>query len=63
MGVPVAATFDPCGYLFLAHGLERLEQLRATVALQNELGIGSRMVTPAEAAEIGRRHTNRPTPW
>ncbi|MDX6580389.1 MAG: hypothetical protein QOJ47_1938 [Gaiellales bacterium] len=52
LGVPVAATFDACGYLFLAHGTERVEQLRATVALQNELGIASRMVTPAEAAEI-----------
>jgi sarcosine oxidase, subunit beta len=52
LGVPVPATFDPCGYLFLAHSPERLEELRRTVALQHEVGIPSRMVTPAEAAEI-----------
>jgi sarcosine oxidase subunit beta len=52
LGVPVGATFDACGYLFLAHGDERLEELRATVRLQHEVGIPSRMVTPAEAAEI-----------
>ena len=26
LGVPVAATFDACGYLFLAHGTERVER-------------------------------------
>jgi sarcosine oxidase subunit beta len=52
LGVPVPATFDPCGYLFLAHGPERLEELQRTVALQHEVGIPSRMVTPEEAAEI-----------
>ena len=52
LGVPVDSTFDPCGYLFLAHGAERLEELQRTVALQHELGIPSRLVTPEEAAEI-----------
>jgi sarcosine oxidase subunit beta len=52
LGVPVEATFDPCGYLFLAHGAERLERLRASVELQQEVGIPSRVVTPGEAAEI-----------
>jgi sarcosine oxidase, subunit beta len=52
LGVPVEATFDPCGYLFLAHGPARLEELRRTVALQRGLGIPARMVTPGEAAEL-----------
>jgi sarcosine oxidase, subunit beta len=52
LGVPVSATFDACGYLFLAHSDERLEELRGTVQLQNDVGIPSRLVTPAEAAEI-----------
>jgi sarcosine oxidase subunit beta len=52
LGVPVSATFDACGYLFLAHGSERLEELRQTVALQHELGIPSRLVMPDEAAQI-----------
>jgi sarcosine oxidase, subunit beta len=52
LGVAVEATFDPCGYLFLAHGAERLSQLRATVELQHEVGIPSRMVTPDDAAEL-----------
>jgi sarcosine oxidase subunit beta len=52
LGVPVDATFDPCGYLFLAHSAERLVELQRTVALQHELGIPSRLVTPEEAAEL-----------
>jgi sarcosine oxidase subunit beta len=52
LGVPVSATFDPCGYLFLAHGPERLEELRQIVGLQQELDIPSRLVSPEEAAEI-----------
>jgi len=52
LGVPVEAGFDACGYLFLAHGPERLGELRRTVVLQNELGIPSRIVTPGEAAEL-----------
>jgi sarcosine oxidase subunit beta len=52
LGVPVDATFDPCGYLFLAHGEERLEELRQTVELQHEVGIPSRMVDAGEAATL-----------
>jgi sarcosine oxidase subunit beta len=52
LGVPVEATFDPCGYLFLAHSPERVEELQRTVVLQQELGIPSRMVAPGEAAGL-----------
>lgn len=52
LGRPAGARFDPCGYLFLAHGDERLAELRASVVLQNELGIASRIVSAAEAAEL-----------
>jgi sarcosine oxidase subunit beta len=52
LGVAVDATFDPCGYLFVAHSPERLEQLRETVEVQRAADIPSRIVTPAEAAEI-----------
>jgi sarcosine oxidase subunit beta len=43
--------FRACGYLFLAHSDETLARLRANVALQNELGVPSRILSPAEAAE------------
>lgn len=49
LGVPVQASFDACGYLFLAHGDAGRAQLEANVALQNGLGITSRLVTPSEA--------------
>ncbi|HST24484.1 MAG TPA: FAD-binding oxidoreductase [Gaiellaceae bacterium] len=41
-----------CGYLWLAHSAPVLERLRAGVALQNRLGIRSRIVSPAEVAEL-----------
>ena len=37
LGVEVGATFEPCGYLFLAESPELLGELTANVALQNEL--------------------------
>jgi sarcosine oxidase, subunit beta len=43
--------FRACGYLFLAHSEETLARLRANVALQNELGVPSRILSPAEAAD------------
>ncbi len=52
LGRDVDASFDACGYLFLAHGEEMLAELRTDVALQNGLGIPSRIVGPAEAAEL-----------
>jgi sarcosine oxidase subunit beta len=44
--------FQACGYLFLAHSDTVLARLRANVHLQNELGIESRIVTPAQAREL-----------
>ena len=44
------ARFEPCGYVFLADEPDTLATLEAAVALQNELGIPSRLLTPAEAA-------------
>jgi glycine/D-amino acid oxidase-like deaminating enzyme len=41
-----------CGYLWLAHSEPVLERLAAGVALQNGLGIESRIVSPTEAAEL-----------
>jgi sarcosine oxidase subunit beta len=46
------ARLEPTGYLFLAHGEEMLAELRANVALQNELGIASRILGPDEAAAL-----------
>jgi sarcosine oxidase, subunit beta len=44
--------FRACGYLFLAHSAAALARLRQSVELQNGLGVPSRIVTPAEAAEL-----------
>ena len=44
--------FQACGYLFLAHSDNALARMRENVALQNELDIPSRIVAPAEAAEL-----------
>lgn len=44
--------FEQCGYAFLATSEGSLARLAATVELQNELGIPSRMVAPAEAEEL-----------
>jgi sarcosine oxidase subunit beta len=48
----VPVRFSECGYLFVAHSEERLEQLRLSVALQNEADVPSRIVDAAEAAEL-----------
>jgi len=48
----VDPVFRRCGYLFLAHSERTLEGLQANVALQNGLGVPSRVVSPAEAAEL-----------
>src|SRR6478752_3293783 len=52
LGLAVDARLDECGYLFVADETSTLERLRAGVALQNELGIPSRSVTPDEAAAL-----------
>jgi len=44
--------FRKCGYLFLAHSETALATLRIKVALQDSLGISSRIVSPDEAAEL-----------
>jgi sarcosine oxidase subunit beta len=44
--------FRACGYVFLAHSQAALERLRANVALQQSVGVRSRIVAPAELAEI-----------
>lgn len=44
--------FRACGYLLAASLPETLERLRAEVVMQNELGVRSRILTPAEAAEV-----------
>jgi sarcosine oxidase subunit beta len=43
---------ESCGYLFVAHSAQMLEQLGANVALQNELGIPSEIIPPERVAEI-----------
>jgi sarcosine oxidase, subunit beta len=48
----VDPAFRACGYLFLAHDPATLAGLRRDVALQNELGVPSHVLTPAEAAVI-----------
>jgi sarcosine oxidase subunit beta len=49
---PVPLGFRACGYLFVAHTEATLARLAANVAVQNAEGIASRIVTPAEAAEL-----------
>jgi sarcosine oxidase, subunit beta len=48
----VPLRFSACGYLFVAQGDSTLEGLRANVAVQNACGVPSRMVSPAEGAEL-----------
>ena len=52
LGVPVQATLEPCGYLFVAQSEDTYNQLRRNCALQNEIGVPSVLVTAAEAAEL-----------
>jgi sarcosine oxidase subunit beta len=44
--------FRRCGYLFVAHEPATLERLRADVAMQNAVGVPSRLVSAGEAAEL-----------
>src|SRR5207248_2427904 len=43
---------EQCGYLFVADTSHELDRLAAGVALQNECGVPSRIVTPAEAEDL-----------
>jgi sarcosine oxidase, subunit beta len=52
LGIAVNAQLDECGYLFVADDESTLAGLRTSVALQNELGIPSRTLTPEDAATV-----------
>lgn len=52
LGMRVDPCFRACGYLFLAHSTATRSRLAANVALQNELGVPSRIVEPDEAAVL-----------
>jgi len=52
LGMRVDPGFRACGYLFAAHSEAALARMRANVELQNELGVPSRIVAPAEAAAL-----------
>ena len=52
LGPRVDPGFRPCGYLFVAHEPETLERLRMDVAIQNAVGVPSRLATADETAEL-----------
>jgi sarcosine oxidase subunit beta len=52
LGVAVDARFDPCGYVFAADSEATLAQLAGNVTVQNGAGVPSRLLAPAEAAEL-----------
>jgi len=47
-------TFDECGYMFLAASDLELRAMSADVALQNSMGVPSRVLSPEEASRIVR---------
>jgi sarcosine oxidase subunit beta len=47
-----APTLEACGYLFLAHTLERLDQLAQDVALQNDAGVPSAILAADEVSAL-----------
>lgn len=49
---PVPLGYRSCGYLFIAQSKATLDRLATNVSMQNELGVPSRIVSPAEAAEL-----------
>lgn len=51
-GFDADARLDRCGYLFVALGEETLARMRDDVALQNGLGVPSRIVDAGEIAEL-----------
>lgn len=52
LDVPGNPRLEQCGYLFVADSPDELERLTGNVALQNELGIPSRILSPAEAGSV-----------
>jgi len=49
---PLQLGFQRCGYLFVAHSAAALARLVANVEVQRRGGVPSRVVDPAEAAEL-----------
>lgn len=49
---PVPLGFQSCGYLFVAHDDETMARLATNVAVQNNEGVPSRIVSSAEAAKL-----------
>lgn len=49
---PHVGALTACGYAFIAHSAERLEQLSKEVALQREMDVPSSLVSPSELAEL-----------
>jgi sarcosine oxidase subunit beta len=52
LAAAVPLGFRACGYLFVAHDEQSLARLAANVAVQNDEGIPSRLVSAAEAGEL-----------
>ncbi len=52
LGARVPFGFRECGYLFTAHSQDALDRLAASVQLQRDEGVPSRIVSAAEAAEL-----------
>jgi sarcosine oxidase, subunit beta len=52
LAAAVPLGFRACGYLFVADDREGLARLAANVGMQNEEGVPSRLVSPAEAGEL-----------
>lgn len=49
---PLQLGFQRCGYLFVAHSKAALSRLAANAGVQRRCGVPSRVVDPAEAAEL-----------
>src|SRR3954453_22012394 len=52
LGTRAGSRFDACGYVFLAHSADALEQLHVSVAVQRAAGVPSRLLTPQQAAGL-----------
>ena len=52
LGISDAPVLEPCGYLFLAHEQSTLDRLSQDVAMQNELGIPSKLLTPTDLTAV-----------
>jgi sarcosine oxidase, subunit beta len=52
LGVPVDASFEACGYLFVADRDDTLAQLETNVGIQRQAGVPSTLLTAEEAARL-----------